>query len=144
MKRKTDIIVQFLDSDIKNKCILEVACGCADFSISASRTAKKVFSIDIDNSRLPELLPENVCFEKMDASCMSYPDESFDTIIIYNAFSHIYSQWDMIKNECFRVIRPMGKVYIISTWKLDTSLMKEVFEKAETHYKDFVIVKLTK
>ena len=119
--KKTDVIVQLLSFDIVDKKILEVACGCAELSISAARYAQSVSCIDIDDSRLSNILPHNVCFEVMDASQMSYSSSSFDTIILYNAFSHIYSQWDSIKNECMRVLKSSGAIYLVSTWKLDIS-----------------------
>ena len=144
MKKKTDIIVKLLASDIVGKSILEVACGCAELSISAARDANDVYCIDIDDSRLPDVLPENIYFEKMDASNMRYSEESFDTIIIYNAFYHIYAQWDSIKKECLRVLKPAGKLFIISTWKLDNALMNDVFNEDLKKHKDFLIAELSK
>lgn len=142
--KKTDIIVQLLTYDIKDKNILEVACGCADLSVSAARYAHSVSCIDIDDSRLSDILPPNVCFELMDATQMSYLSNSFDTVIFYNAFSHIYSQWDSIKDECMRVLKSSGAIYIIATWKLDISLMTEVFSNNVVWMKDFLVVKLEK
>lgn len=40
--KKTDKLVQLLNSHIEDKDILEVACGGAEFSISASTMAKSV------------------------------------------------------------------------------------------------------
>lgn len=142
--KKADIIVQLLSSDIIDKKILEVACGCAELSISAARYAHSVSCIDIDDSRLSNILPRNVCFEVMDASQMRYSSDSFDTIILYNAFSHIYSQWDSIKDECVRVLKSSGVIYIVSTWKLDISLMTEVFGSNAEWKKDFLVAKLEK
>lgn len=138
--KKTDIIAKLLSSDIKDKKILEVACGCADFSISAAHYAHSVSCIDIDNSRLPN----NVCFEVMDAAQMDFSNNSFDTIILYNAFSHIYSHWDSIKDECMRVLKSSGSIYIVSTWKLDISIMTEVFGNNAVWKKGFLVVKLEK
>jgi len=140
--KKTDNIVQLLSSDIIGKSVLEVACGCAGLSISAARFAHSVSCIDIDDGRLSDALPQNVYFEIMDATQMSYSNSSFDTVILYNAFSHIYSQWDAIKEECLRVVKSSGTVYIISTWKLDISLMTEIFGNKIVWMKDFCVVKL--
>ena len=142
--KNTDLIVKLLLSDIADKNILEVACGCADFSISASRYAQGVSCIDLDDSRLSGALPNNIHFEKMDATKMNYPSGSFDTIILYNAFSHIYSQWDSIKKECLRVLKPSGRLYIASTWKLDISLMNEVFESSVEWQKEFFVARIEK
>ena len=142
--KKTDVIVQLLSFDIVDKKILEVACGCAELSISAAPYAHRVSCIDIDDGRLSNTLPQNVYFEIMDATQMSYSNNSYDTVILYNAFSHIYSHWETIKEECMRVVKPSGAVYIISTWKLDVSLMNEVFDNNAVWMKDFCIVKLVR
>lgn len=142
--KKTDIIVQLLSDDMRGKNILEVACGCAELSVSAAHYAHSVSCIDIDDSRLPDTLPHNVCFELMDATQMRYLSNSFDTVILYNAFSHVYPQWDFIKDECMRVLKPSGVLYIVSTWKLDVSIMTNVFSNSAVWKKDFLIVKLTK
>jgi len=85
--KKTDRLVNILASDIEHKDVLEVACGAADFSISAARIANMVSCIDLDDSRLNNQVKQNnVRFQIMDASNMSYSDNEFDTIVIYNAF----------------------------------------------------------
>ena len=140
--KKTDRIVRLLKSDIENKDILEVACGTADFSIAASAFANSVSCIDLDDSRLnPIIKQSDVRFQLMDASKMKYSDHAFDTIIIYNAYYHIQAQWKEIEKECKRVLRSKGCIYIIGTWKLDTSIMQDDYgDKAEWH-DDFLIVK---
>ena len=75
---------------------------------------------------------------------MSYPDHSFDTVIMYNAFAHVYTQWDLLEKECLRVLKPSGYFYVISTWSMDIALMNEVFEGKTEKYKDFCVVKIEK
>ena len=144
MYEKTDLIVRALSLDITDKSILEVACGCAELSISAAPYAKIVHCIDIDMHRVPTTLPQNVCFYQMDACNMSYSNGLFDTVIIYNAFSHVHTQWDAIEKECMRVLKPSGCFYVISTWSMDIALMNEVFEGTIERYKDFCVVKIEK
>ena len=104
--KKTDALVNMLISDIESKEVLEVACGAADFSVSAARAANHVSCIDLDACRLNHLdKQENVTFQIMDAARMSYPDNTFDTVVIYNAFFHIRDQWDEIEKECRRVLK---------------------------------------
>ena len=96
--KKTDTFVKLIESEIKNKDVLEVACGGAEFSVSASRLAHCVHCIDLDASRLGDLnLPDNVHFSIMDASKMSFHDWQFDTVVLYNAFFHVQTEWDIIK-----------------------------------------------
>lgn len=126
--KKTDMLVNMLASDIKNKDILEVACGTADFSVSATRIANRVSCIDLDDSRLNNLVEHNrVTFQIMDAAKMAYADNTFDTIVIYNSLFHIRMQWDDIEKECKRVLKNKGTIYVVGTWKLDTNLMEELF-----------------
>ncbi|WP_295086309.1 class I SAM-dependent methyltransferase [Ruminococcus sp.] len=140
--KKTDRIVRLLSSDIEKKDILEVACGSADFSVAAASLANSVSCIDLDDSRLnPMVAQSNVCFQIMDASQMEYQDHSFDTIVMYNAYYHIQTQWKEIEKECRRVLRNRGCIYIIGTWKLDTSIMLDIFGDKAFWLDDFLIVK---
>ena len=102
--KNTDILVKLLRADIENKAILEVACGAADFSVSASAYSDSVYCIDLDARRLNSSLKEKLHFQIMDASKMDYADDTFDTIILYNAFFHIQSLWIEIERECRRVL----------------------------------------
>lgn len=141
--KKTDKLVQLLKTQIEGKDILEVACGGAEFSISASSLAKSGSCIDLDDSRLrKEIEQTDIKFCIMDASKMDYSDGSFDTIVIYNAFYHIQSQWNAIEKECRRVLRSGGSIFIASTWKLDIVPMEECFGDKAEKMDDFLIVKL--
>ena len=145
--KKTDKLVELLAADIENKDVLEVACGAADFSVSAARIANSVSCIDLDDGRLNDPVRRNrvrnLRFEIMDASKMTYPDNSFDTAVIYNAFFHIQPQWELIERECRRGVKETGKIYVIGTWSLDTGLMKEVFGDRAVWQDGFLIVKMT-
>ena len=143
--KKTDALVNLLASDIEHKNVLEVACGAAGFSASAARIADRVSCIDLDDSRVKnQVMRNNVCFQIMDASKMSYSDDEFDTIVMYNAFFHIHSQWDKIEKECRRVIKRTGVIFIIGTWSLDVSLMTDTFGDNAVWHDSFLIVKITK
>ena len=143
--KKTDALVNMLISDIESKEVLEVACGAADFSVSAARAANHVSCIDLDACRLNHLdKQENVTFQIMDAARMSYPDNTFDTVVIYNAFFHIRDQWDEIEKECRRVLKRTGILYVIGTWSLDTILMIEMFGDQAFWQAGFLLVRIEK
>ena len=143
--KKTDALVQQLLPSVQNKAVLEVACGSADFSLAAARYAGSISCIDLDANRLnPEIAKTKVRFQIMDATQMAYPDNSFDTVVLYNAFSHIQACWDAVEQECRRVVRENGAVYVVGTWKMDTSRMEQVFGDAAVRQGDFLIVKLEK
>ena len=138
-----DKAVEIFQSNIVGKDILEVACGRADFSISASKYAKSVTCIDLDESGIKgKALPDNVRFDIMDAAKMRYQGESFDNVFLYNAFFHVQTQWVDIEKECHRVLRPGGKIFIIGTWKLDINLMADTFGSAAKREDEFLVVKI--
>ncbi len=143
--KTTEKIVHHFSSDIANKTILEAACGSGDFSISAADYAREVFSVDLVDFRLnKQNVKSNMHFEIMDASEMTYKDEAFDTVFIYNAFSHIQDNWKAIEKECRRVLKPEGKIYVISTWKIDISSMKDEFKDKAYWWEDFFIAEIMK
>ena len=142
--KKTDKFIKLIQSDIEGKTILEVACGSGELSVAASALAKTVTCIDIDDGRLCEQIHrDNIRFEVMDAREMTFADETFDTAVIYNALFHIKDYWDDIINECRRVIKKDGTIYVVSTWSLDTNLMDEMFGDRVTKSGDFSVVRIT-
>ena len=75
---------------------------------------------------------------------MDYADSTFDTIILYNAFFHVQSQWNEIRRECERVLKANGVIYIVGTWKLDTHLIMDVFGDKAKWQDKFLIVEIRK
>ncbi len=142
--KNTDILANLLIADIENKTILEAACGAADFSISASVYSDSVYCIDLDDGRLNSKLAANLHFQIMDASKMDYADETFDTVILYNAFFHIQSQWIEIERECKRVLKAEGVIYVVGTWKLDVHAIMDVFGDKAKWRNQFLIVEIRK
>ena len=142
--KKTDAAVQIFIPSIKNKKILEVACGDAEFSISASCYAHQVSCIDLDDSRICSVTPDNVHFEIMDAAKMRFSSESFDSVFLYHALSHIQSQWESIQQECMRVLKPEGCIYIVGTWKMDIALIHNMFHDEAEWNNGFLVVKIIK
>ena len=142
--KNTDILVKLLRADIENKAILEVACGAADFSVSASAYSDSVYCIDLDARRLNSSLKEKLHFQIMDASKMDYADDTFDKIILYNAFFHIQSQWIEIERECRRVLKAGGVIYVVGTWKLDVNIIIDIFGGEAKWQDQFLIAAIRK
>ncbi len=142
--KNTDILVNLIMEEIENKTVLEVACGAADFSVSASAYSDCVYSIDLDARRLNGKTAANIHFQIMDASKMVYADNTFDTVILYNAFSHIQTQWIEIEQECKRVLKADGVIYIVGTWKLDVHNIMDVFGDKARWRNQFLIVEIRK
>ena len=135
--KNTDILVNL-------SSVLEVACGAADFSVSASAYSDCVYCIDLDARRLNGKTAANIHFQIMDASKMVYADNTFDTVILYNAFSHIQTQWIEIEQECKRVLKADGVIYIVGTWKLDVHNIMDVFGDKARWRNQFLIVEIRK
>ena len=112
---------------IEGQTVLEVACGCAEFSIAASEIAKKVNCIDLDSVRLNKEISEcnNVTFELMDATDMKYGDKTFDTVVIYNAIAHLNTVFPSVLKECDRVLQAEGSIFIISSFGIDKTVIEE-------------------
>lgn len=142
--KNTDILVNLIMEEIENKTVLEVACGAADFSVSASAYSDCVYCIDLDARRLNGKTAANIHFQIMDASKMVYADNTFDTVILYNAFSHIQTQWIEIEQECKRVLKADGVIYIVGTWKLDVRIIMDVFGDKAKWRNQFLIVEIRK
>lgn len=144
--KKTDEAVQMIKQDIENKYVLEVACGTAELSLSASSYARNIVCIDLDSKRLARYVSEraNISFQEMDAAEMTFEEDTFDTVIIYNALYHIKGQYDKIIAECRRVLKEQGIIFIIATWKLDVSLMTEMFGSQVEQSGDCFLVRIGK
>lgn len=114
-------VMEKLKEWISNKDVLEVACGSAIFSIFASEFAKNVYCIDLVNYRLDANIAkcDNLVFQIMDAAKMSYQDQTFDIIVLFNAIAHISDKFEFVFNECLRVLRRGGRLCIISSFKMD-------------------------
>ena len=125
MMKRVEMAVKHLRHALEAKDILEVACGCGEFSICANKIAAAVHCIDIDEKRL---LPEardrsNLVFSKMDAAAMAYGNESFDTVILYNAVGHLAPVLNETLEECLRVLRAGRSIYVISSFKMDKQVI---------------------
>ena len=142
--KNTDLLVRRLISEIQSKDILEVACGVGEFTNSASRYARSVSCIDLNSRNLRLIDHDNIHFQQMDASCMSYPAESFHTVFFYNAFAHVFPQWEAIEKECRRVLKPGGGICVAATWKIDVRLLVKVFGNRAERDGVFSIVRIEK
>ncbi len=125
---RVEKIVSEIKYAITDKHILEVACGCAEFSIAASDFAKSVYCIDLEGSRLPNEIDRhnNVCFWKMDATSMVFDDEQFDVIVLYNAIGHLTDIIPAVISECMRVLKKDGSIYVISSFAMDKTVIHDV------------------
>lgn len=120
-------VIEKIKNDIADKKVLEVACGQAEFSVCASRLAEEVFSIDMVSFRLMEEVKEckNLTFEQMDVTAMKYEDQTFDTVVMYNAIAHLDTVIPETLSESKRVLKAGGVIYVISSFKIDKAVIEE-------------------
>lgn len=102
--------VSVKDGDV----LLDVACGNGYLLHCLSRKAKtQAFGIDI-SEKMIEVAKESypACsFTVQACPPIPYEDESIDIITVSCAFHHFENPQGFV-NECFRVLRSGGKVYI--------------------------------
>lgn len=119
--------IAHIAENINGKSVLEVACGCAEFSLAAAQTAQKVDGIDLDYLRLPPQArkTEGFTFTIMDATNMAFADASFDTAVMYNAIGHLGAVLEKVLKECLRVTKPDGAIFVISSFRMDMPVIDE-------------------
>lgn len=120
-------VINKIKADVTDKQVIEIACGRADFSIEAAKTAASVHCIDLDSFRLNDKIHEyaNIVFQQMDATTLEYGNEVFDTAVIYNALFHLETVLEKVLSEALRVVRTGGSVWFISSFSMDKNTMEE-------------------
>lgn len=117
-----DEIVKSLSDIIKNKKILEIACGDSEFSLSASKYASEIFATDISLERFYRRnikeIPDNIKVYEMNAAELKLKDEEFDLTVCYNAIGHLVEMKDLVLSEMLRVTKKGGLLVLIATWTM--------------------------
>lgn len=103
----------------KGKDVLEVACGAGAGLGYLSKIAKNLAAGDISDDILKiarKHYKNRVNLSQFDACAMSFPDQSFDVILVFEAIYYFPDIEKFIK-ECIRILRPGGKILIVSANK---------------------------
>jgi len=104
----------------RDKTVLDIGCGGGGKTCYyATFQPKKIIGIDVVEHYAEEGnafargkgLGEIATFMTADAANMPFADESFDTIIMNDAMEHV-DQPEKTLEECFRVLKPGGHIYI--------------------------------
>ena len=109
--------------NIKNKKLLEVACGSGAQALLFCRNGAELTAIDISEQSVAEtkkVLTENhlgkVPVKKMDAENLSFQENTFDLVYFNSLLMHIKDK-DKVISESLRVLKPGGKLIFIETLK---------------------------
>jgi SAM-dependent methyltransferase len=106
--------VKMLTSHLHHKqSVLELGCGTGYFTRELAVTGAHITAIDIS----PELLEvarqdcfsENIRFEIQNAYAMTFPDETFDSVVGSSVLHHL--EIDAALREIQRVLKPGGSIY---------------------------------
>ncbi len=118
--------------DPKNKSVLEIGCGSGHGALLISTENPESY-IGID------LMPEQIQiaqersiddseFRVMDATDLRYfSDESKDIIVIFRILHHI-PEWKNTIKECYRVLKPNGKIYLTEPYGFGTKLFDRILK----------------
>ena len=97
--------------------ILDAGCGTGNFSYKLAEMGCNVVGIDVSNKMLGEaqakssLAPTAPRFKSMDCCCLSFPDNTFDSVISMSAFE-FFEKPDVAVAEMMRVLKPGGTLVI--------------------------------
>ncbi|REJ07944.1 class I SAM-dependent methyltransferase [Halobacillus trueperi] len=117
-----------------NEVILDMGTGPGYLSIQlANRTGARIHAVDI-NPAMHSIakdeadkagLAENISFDINDVHNLSYDDNYADLIVSYSCLHH----WEDVAQglrECYRVLKPKGKIVILDTLPVDKSHLKNM------------------
>lgn len=128
--RVIETIMQDFITYLDDKKVLEIACGDSDFSLAASKYAKKVLATDISLERVKkrslEVIPKNIEFKEMNAANLDIDNDLFDISACYNGLGHLESILRPVFIEMIRVTIEGGYLIFIATWKMDKEIFAEL------------------
>ena len=91
--------------------VLEIATGPGLIAKHVAGATERMISTDYSEGMIRQArkgtLPANLTFEVADATCLPYPDSSFDVVLIANAL-HVMPEPEKALREIDRVLRPGG------------------------------------
>jgi len=97
----------------EDKDALEIGCGAGMGLAYLMRRAKRVVGMDVSSTLIEEArshLPE-VELHEGDATVLPFPDDSFDVVLMLEMIYYV-ADVDQMLDECCRVLRPGGVVFI--------------------------------
>ena len=104
----------------QDKKVLDIGCGAAGKTLYyASLGAKEVIGLDVvphyqeeaEQLAKEKNLQDRFKFVLGDGAALPMADNTFDTIIMNDAMEHVDNP-EAVLEECYRVLKPNGKLYI--------------------------------
>ena len=107
----------FANTFVKNKVVLDIACGEGYGSALFAKSAAKVYGVDIDEATVKHAKAKYIQpnLEFFQGSCLDIklPDHSIDILVSFETLEHI-EEHDTYLSEIKRVLKP-GGIMLIST-----------------------------
>jgi 2-polyprenyl-3-methyl-5-hydroxy-6-metoxy-1,4-benzoquinol methylase len=103
----------FAKKFVKNKVVVDVACGCGYGSYILSRPAKELIAIDKDPCFKEQYKKSNIMFVQADVACIPLESSSVDVVVSLETLEHLNSPQDFML-EVHRILCRRG-LLIIST-----------------------------
>ena len=102
---------------LKNKFILDLACGNGRYTFALSKSCKKIIGLDISKGNIKnanyykkKFGVKNIIFKVGNALNVKYPLNSFDFVFCQGVAHHTNNPKKVIK-ECFRLTKPGGYIF---------------------------------
>ena len=128
---------------IKNKIVLDIACGEGYGTNLLSENASFVYGVDIDRETVEKAkikyTKENIQFLEGNTSAIPLNDNSVDVVISFETLEH-HDKHDEMMLEITRVLKPNGVLIISTPDKLfysDERNYKNEFHVKELYKEDF-------
>ena len=159
-KKIYDEIINLSDKYLSNdKSMLELACGTGQFTFSFCKKCKSYIATDLSENMVDETKKrsekiltmeerENISFSVEDAISLPYEDNSFDIVLIANAF-HIMPEPLKALQEIKRVLKKEGiliaptfiyegKVNRLRLWFIERAGFKTFYKWDKKGCEDFI------
>lgn len=102
---------------VKEKDVLDVACGEGYGSSFMANVARSVTGVDISDEAIQHAstayMSQNLTFRQGSATALGFADASFDVVVSFETIEHLAEQAQMLA-EIGRVLRPDGLLVISS------------------------------
>lgn len=122
--------------------LLDIGCGTCSYTIKLVDNAKSITATDYSDDMVivaaerTKMYPSVTC-KKADARDLPFKDNQFDTVLIANLI-HIVDDPQRVLFECYRVLKPGGRV-IITSFTLYKMKVLERLRMAKRFLKTFGI-----
>jgi len=111
-----DLCAEIAEDFTGKENILELACGSGQLSFYLADKCSSYTATDFSENMIKEASKKNKAsvnglkFELQDATAITYPDNTFDVVVIANAL-HIMPDPDKAMKEISRVLKSGGTLY---------------------------------